>query len=259
MGSSARNLSNGLAHNLPSVQRGNFNDFDPFSGVEGHQSLDEEFVQYRDYGKRCNGGEPSLSHYTSTASGIDNFGRDSESGVYKVDDTDDENQQLLSFPLGHQNTEEHGFGNHFLYTAQQGPTTVDSLYQPTGPEHTGAGPSVGGQLGYIPTRRDLAWTKVHGNDLRQRHFVNVFASLDDARGLATEHCKMPSKHDLTIPQTLQEHIAVVERLYLAMMKVDGTEDCEPGKKPPQAWANFANGKYTMGEVQAVCWELLVRT
>ncbi|KZF19319.1 hypothetical protein L228DRAFT_241563 [Xylona heveae TC161] len=69
--------------------------------------------------------------------------------------------------------------------------------------------------------------------------------------------------DPTIPRTNNDCQRYVKRLFLAMSNLENTRDNAPGEsgtpdKPSQAWRSFHTGKYSAKQIQAVCWELLMK-
>ena len=91
-------------------------------------------------------------------------------------------------------------------------------------------------------------------------FVGHFSSLREARQYKSDHLQQTLPFDPSIPRTAPAEMEVVKNLYSAMSNTTGTNDTAgraPGQKPPLAWNNFVNGKYSDQAIQATCWEIMV--
>ncbi|KAI9761049.1 MAG: hypothetical protein M4579_001312 [Chaenotheca gracillima] len=92
-------------------------------------------------------------------------------------------------------------------------------------------------------------------------FVHAFENGLQAKEARERHLRRPFPGDPTLPNGAAEEKLVVRRLVLAMKDVTDTRDYpesarEEGRKPPQAYSVFANGRFDDEHVQAVCWGLL---
>ncbi|KAI9723951.1 MAG: hypothetical protein M1812_000669 [Candelaria pacifica] len=159
-------------------------------------------------------------------------------------------QQRVSSPAQNNRSyifEEYGHSNLLSYP--------DALDEHAFPVETTYPAANSNNLRVLP-RGEFAAIKVTASEAQDK-FVNLYTSLEEAREFAIEHWNPSLIYDNTIPRTTQEHIAIVERIYMALMNVEATDDQEQDGKTSQAWKNFAvKAKYTMGELQALCWELL---